>query len=104
MDTESIIKEWLSEYEKVDKDNLFTYAKALTEKEDTSLAIFKVLEDRNKYAEVDGNFLIVFMSEFCANLFCFQNRASSPLLSNFTISTKRKIGIFKATRCSFCHL
>lgn len=55
MDTETTIKEWLSEYGKVDKDNLFTYAKALTEKEDTSLAIFKVLEDRNKYADVSGN-------------------------------------------------
>ncbi|XP_059475571.1 hyccin [Neocloeon triangulifer] len=50
-DTETIIKGWLSECQRTSQEDFSTFAKSLSENEETSTAIFRVLEDRIKYAE-----------------------------------------------------
>jgi len=52
MDTELIVKEWLAEFQKTNQDDMTTFAKSLADNEDTATAIFRVLEDRIKYADV----------------------------------------------------
>jgi hypothetical protein len=52
MDTEAVIKEWLADCKQTSQDELTTFAKGLVEKEETAKAIFRVLEDRIKYADV----------------------------------------------------
>ncbi|XP_065339129.1 hyccin isoform X2 [Cloeon dipterum] len=50
-DTESVIKSWLHECQHISQEDYTSFARNLSEREDTATAIFRVLEDRIKYAE-----------------------------------------------------
>ncbi|KAF4520321.1 hypothetical protein B566_EDAN004381 [Ephemera danica] len=52
MGTESLVEDWLTEFKELDAEEIASYAESLDKQEEVTTAVFRVLEDRVKYADV----------------------------------------------------
>lgn len=52
MTTDSLVQDWLADYKQLEPEEIVSYAATLDTNEEVTTSVFRVLEDRIKYADV----------------------------------------------------